>query len=82
MGGYCFGCGAPQGTVRHIEGCPGVLGRLAKYLMTDWGFKLNPYDQCVANKIINGSQCTIVWHVDGLKISHMQEEVVNDMVKK
>ena len=23
------------------------------------GFTINPYDQCVANKEINGSQCTI-----------------------
>ena len=29
-----------------------------------WGFKLNPYDPCVANKVINGTQCTILWHVD------------------
>ena len=23
------------------------------------GFKINPYDRCVANKVINGSQCTV-----------------------
>ena len=34
------------------------------------GFETNPYDWCVANKDINGSQCTIVWHVDDLKVSH------------
>ena len=34
------------------------------------GFKTNPYDPCVANKEINGSQFTIVWHVDDLKLSH------------
>ena len=28
------------------------------------GFVINPYDKCVANKIINGKQCTIVWYVD------------------
>ena len=55
--------------------------RLAKHLVTDWGFTLNPYDQCVANKMINGSQCTIVWHMDDLKISYVQEEVVNNIVK-
>mmetsp|Transcript_29328 Transcript_29328/g.44391 ORF Transcript_29328/g.44391 Transcript_29328/m.44391 type:complete len:187 (+) Transcript_29328:161-721(+) len=27
-------------------------------------------DWCVANKDIKGSQCTIIWHVDDLKISH------------
>ena len=25
------------------------------------GFELNPYDPCVANKIINGKQLTLVW---------------------
>ena len=33
------------------------------------GFVLNPYDTCVANKIIDGTQCTIVYHVDDLKIT-------------
>ena len=27
--------------------------------LKDMGFKLNPYDECVANKIIDGKQCTI-----------------------
>ena len=31
------------------------------------GFEINPYDWCVANKDIDGKQCTIVWHVDYLK---------------
>ena len=33
-------------------------------------FKINPYDPCMANKVINGSQMMITWHVDDLKISH------------
>ena len=35
----------------------------------EWGFQINPYDWCVANKMINGKQYTIGWHVDDLKIS-------------
>ena len=31
---------------------------------------MNPYDQCIANKEVNGSQMTIVWHVDDLKVSN------------
>jgi hypothetical protein len=31
------------------------------------GSEINPYDICVANKIIDGSQCTIVWYVDDIK---------------
>jgi len=43
-------------------------------------FKINDYDMCVANKIINGSQCTITWHVDDLKISHRDPSVVDDII--
>ena len=32
---------------------------------------INPYDPCVANKTINGIQMTICWHVDDLKVSHV-----------
>jgi hypothetical protein len=35
------------------------------------GFKLNPYDPCVANKEVNGTQMTMCWHVDDLKVSHV-----------
>jgi len=34
------------------------------------------------NKMVNGSQLTIVWHVDDCKISYIDEEVVTDMLKK
>jgi hypothetical protein len=41
------------------------------------GFVLNPYDPCVANKMINGKQMTVIWHVDDLKVTHVdQKEVV------
>ena len=43
---------------------------------------INDYDRCVANKIINGKQCTIIWHVDDLKISHKDKAVVHDILKK
>jgi hypothetical protein len=52
---------------------------LTDYLM-EIGFELNPYDECVANKIINGKQCTIVWHVDDLKISHEDSAVTASIV--
>ena len=42
--------------------------RLTKHLVEDWGFTINPYDSCVANKIIKGYQCPVVWHVDALNI--------------
>jgi hypothetical protein len=45
------------------------------------GFEINPYDACVANKMVDGKQCTIVWYVDDLKVSHMSEKVVRDILK-
>ena len=39
------------------------------------GFEFNPYDPCVANKRVKGSQQTILFHVDDLKSSHMSKRV-------
>ncbi len=38
------------------------------------GFVLNPYDPCVANKMVNRSQMTVCWHVDDLKVLHIYAE--------
>ena len=43
-------------------------------------FTLNPYDPCVANAMIEGSQCTICWYVDDTKISHKKKEVVEGII--
>jgi Reverse transcriptase (RNA-dependent DNA polymerase) len=45
------------------------------------GFTINPYDFCVANATIEGSQCTIVWYVDDTKISHAQPSVVTRIIE-
>lgn len=39
--------------------------------LKEQGFKINPYDPCVANKMVNGKQLTVTWHVDDLKSSHV-----------
>ena len=44
------------------------------------GFVINPYDKCVANKEIDGKQCTIVWYVDDNKVSHVDPLVVTDVI--
>ena len=33
-----------------------------------YGFELNPYNPCVVNKMTNGEQLMICWHVDDLNI--------------
>ncbi|KAI2513062.1 Reverse transcriptase (RNA-dependent DNA polymerase) [Fragilaria crotonensis] len=46
------------------------------------GFVLNPYDPCVANKVINGKQCTVAWYVDDMKISHVDPNVVTQVIEQ
>ena len=50
------------------------------YLETD-GFKFNPYDPCVANKIIEGKPLPIVFRVDDLKSSRNDTKVVDNFEK-
>jgi hypothetical protein len=49
--------------------------------LEDIGFIFNPYDPCVANKKVQGSQQTILFHVDNLKSSHKMKSV-NDQFEK
>jgi hypothetical protein len=46
------------------------------------GFKLNPYDPCVANKMVDGKQCTICWYVDDNKISHVNPKTVDWVIEE
>ena len=45
------------------------------------GFLTNPYDRCVANKVINGEQYTIVWYVDENKLLHKDPKVVKEIIE-
>ncbi len=57
-----------------------LFWQLLSSQLEKWGFKSNPYDACVMNKDINGKQCTILWHVDDLKISHADANVVTEII--
>jgi hypothetical protein len=59
-----------------------LFWKLLSGKLQSWGFIINPYDRCVANKIIGGSQCTIIWYVDDLKISHREPSVVTELLNK
>ena len=50
--------------------------------LQEWGFKANPYDWCIMNKTMNGKQCTILWHVDDLKISHIDPDMVTRVIQQ
>ena len=49
--------------------------------LQEWGFETNPYDSCVANKTFDGKQCTVVWHVDDIKISHADPKIVDQVIE-
>jgi hypothetical protein len=72
--------------VRMLKAMYGLLrSALLFYLklvkdLTDFGFELNPYDPCVANKMVDGKQMTVVWHVDDLKISHKSAKAIDGLV--
>jgi hypothetical protein len=49
--------------------------------LTDIDFVMNPYDPCVSNKMIEGNQMTICFHVDDCKLSHHKTKVTDSMIK-
>ena len=55
---------------------------LSKQLIDEWGFTPNKYDDCVVNKMINGQQMTVVWHVDDLKVLHVDATEVERFVQQ
>ena len=70
--------------LKALYGC--VRSSLLWYILfsgtlKEHGFDLNPYDPCIANKMIKGKQCTIAWYVDDTKISHIDPAVVTSIIK-
>jgi len=45
------------------------------------GFVFNPYTPCAANKMVNGNQHTIRFHVDDLMCSHVDPKVNTKFLK-
>jgi hypothetical protein len=48
----------------------------------EWGFEMNPYGACVWNKMINGTQMTVVFHVDDGLVSHINPTQVTNFLKQ
>ena len=53
--------------------------KLSKHLI-DYGFDQNKYDTFTFNKMINGGQITVQFHIDNLKVSHKDETVLEDFL--
>ena len=51
-----------------------------KVVLIDMDFETNDYDECFFNKMINRKQCTIQFHVDNLKLSHLQQQELDKIV--
>jgi hypothetical protein len=45
------------------------------------GFKANPYDPCMANRMVNDKQQTVTWLVDDLESCHVDASVNDDFLK-
>ncbi len=50
--------------------------------LQEMGFEINPYDPCVANKMVNGTQMTIIWDIDDLMISHLSQDEITKVVQQ
>ena len=55
---------------------------LSDFLLGDLCFERNPYNWYVVNKVIDGKQCTIIWHVDDLMISHVDPNVITSIIDR
>jgi hypothetical protein len=54
--------------------------KLTKQLI-EWGYEPNCYDdRCTFNKMVNGNQVTIQFHVDDLKMSHTDQSVMDEIL--
>ncbi len=48
--------------------------------LTKQGYKINPYDGCVAKKMVKGKQIMICFHINDCKISHESSKVIDDTI--
>src|SRR5210317_1489638 len=70
---YCEAQNAIYGT---LKAALLFYKKLLKDLI-EFGFEINPYDVCVANIMINGKQMTTLFHVDDMKVSHMDHQEIS-----
>ena len=49
--------------------------------LQEMGFEINPYNPGVANKMVNGTQMMIRWHVDDLMISYLSHDKIMKVVQ-
>ena len=52
--------------------------KLSKYLR-EYGFVINPYKTCVANKWKDKGQLALLWHANDMKVSHKNKEDMKEI---
>ena len=50
-------------------------------ILKDEGFEIKPHCRCIANKDIEGKQCTVAWYVNANKLSHVNSKVVDHVLE-
>ena len=58
----------------NVKGCTAILQEAEKRPQ-NIGFEINPYKPCIANMMVTGAQCIVCWHVENLKVSHVDVAV-------
>ena len=53
--------------------------KLSKSL-EEMGYNINEYDWCIMNKMVKGKQCNIIWHMDYLRIFHVDCDIVSTLI--
>jgi hypothetical protein len=48
--------------------------------LTKQGYKINPYNGCMANKVVKRKQVKICLHIDDRKISHESSALIDDTI--
>ena len=44
------------------------------------GYQRKQYDWFIMNKIVNDKQCTRHWHVDDPKMSHVDTDIISNVL--
>jgi hypothetical protein len=69
----------PKGIIWNDEECTLILKLISE--LKGMGFEVKPYDPCIANKMVNGIQMMVRWHVDDLMISHSSNEAISQFLR-
>ena len=68
---------------KKLYGCLKIVLLFYEKLVGDleaYGFRINPYNPFVSNKMLGGRHLTVCWHMDDLNISCVDANEVKKMI--